>query len=367
MNVDYKKVQTKEFSVAENFTPTKKKRRSNLELYRIIVMISIVAHHYVVNSGLMNVMNEESTMSANSLFFYLFGMWGKTGINCFVMITGYFMCKSKITLQKFLKLVLEVLFYRVLFYLTFAITGYTSFDFLTFFKKIIIVKNLSSGFTPCFIIFYLCIPFLNIFVNHLTQKQHKHLIFLSLFIYSFFGTVPGFNITFNYVSWFCVLFFISSYIRLYSFRHKGDTIYWFKTSFFAILMACFSVTLIKLLKLPLSAYILVSDSNAILAIIVAFCTFNLFNSINLSYNKWINWIGGSTFGVFLIHANSDTMRQWLWKDTIQCVDHFDVPYYALYAILSVLTIFWICIVIDRIRILTIERWTFNLLDKHLPL
>ena len=28
-------------------------RNSNLELYRIIVMLAIVAHHYVVNSGLM--------------------------------------------------------------------------------------------------------------------------------------------------------------------------------------------------------------------------------------------------------------------------------------------------------------------------
>lgn len=33
-------------------TILKKQRNSNLELYRIIVMLAIVAHHYVVNSGL---------------------------------------------------------------------------------------------------------------------------------------------------------------------------------------------------------------------------------------------------------------------------------------------------------------------------
>lgn len=68
-------------------------RNSNLELYRIIVMLLIVAHHYVVNSGLITVM-EETPLSARSIFFYLFGAWGKIGINCFVLITGYFMCKS---------------------------------------------------------------------------------------------------------------------------------------------------------------------------------------------------------------------------------------------------------------------------------
>ena len=50
-----------------------KVRESNLELYRIIVMFMIVAHHYVVNSGLMDVMKEAPT-SPNSIFFYLFAI-----------------------------------------------------------------------------------------------------------------------------------------------------------------------------------------------------------------------------------------------------------------------------------------------------
>lgn len=103
-----------------------KVRESNLELYRIIVMFMIVAHHYVVNSGLMDVMKEAPT-SPNSIFFYLFGMWGKTGINCFVMITGYFMCKSNITIRKFLKLVLEVIFIMSLSICYLFLLAYLSF------------------------------------------------------------------------------------------------------------------------------------------------------------------------------------------------------------------------------------------------
>ena len=33
----------------------KKERSSNIELFRIITMIIIVAHHYVVNSNLINI------------------------------------------------------------------------------------------------------------------------------------------------------------------------------------------------------------------------------------------------------------------------------------------------------------------------
>lgn len=69
-------------------------------------MLLIVAHHYVVNSGLIEKM-QESPLSPQSLFYYIFGAWGKTGINCFVLITGYFMCKSQITSKKFLRLLFE--------------------------------------------------------------------------------------------------------------------------------------------------------------------------------------------------------------------------------------------------------------------
>lgn len=86
-------------------TSVNKQRSSNLELYRIICMLMIVAHHYVVNSGLTSADGPLLTdyTSSNSIFLSLFGAWGKTGINCFLMITGYFMCASKITTRKFVK------------------------------------------------------------------------------------------------------------------------------------------------------------------------------------------------------------------------------------------------------------------------
>jgi len=48
------------------------KRDSNLELFRIITMFLIVAHHYVVNSGLTAPIYE-NVVSARSIFLLLFG------------------------------------------------------------------------------------------------------------------------------------------------------------------------------------------------------------------------------------------------------------------------------------------------------
>ena len=195
-------------------TTKNKLRDSNIELYRIIVMFMIVAHHYVVNSGLMDVM-KEAPLSSNSVFFYLWGMWGKTGINCFVMITGYFMCKSNITIRKFLKLALEVIFYNSIIYFTFVIFGKSDFSIKEALLCFLPIRSISDVFTSCFIAFYLAIPFLNILVQNMTKRQHQLLICLCLFIYTFIGMIPIFKLKMNYVSWFCVLYFIASYIRFY--------------------------------------------------------------------------------------------------------------------------------------------------------
>lgn len=83
----------------------------------------------------------------------------------------------------------------------------------------------------------------------------------------------------------------------------------------------------------------------------------------MKHRKWINTIAASTFGVLLIHANSNTMRQWLWKDIVDCSYSYYRTDAYLYATIVVLVVFIVCIVIDYIRIHTIEKWTFKYIDR----
>lgn len=111
-------------------------RDSNIELFRIITMIMIVAHHYVVNSGLMDIVEAQKSLGIQDIFLLIFGSEGKTGINCFVLITGYFMCKSNITAKKYGKLLGQRYFYTIVIWLIFLITGYELFSFKGFLKVI---------------------------------------------------------------------------------------------------------------------------------------------------------------------------------------------------------------------------------------
>lgn len=346
-----------------------KERSSNLELYRILVMLLIVAHHYVVNSGLLDVMNQD-VLSTNTTFFSLFGAWGKTGINCFVLITGYFMCTSKITFRKFLKLLLWVLTYSVLITAVFIISGYTPNGVLRMIYEVIPLKSLDTGFTSCFIVFYLCIPFLNILLNNVTKRQHQWLILLLLFIYTLHGSVPKLmSVSMNYVSWFSVLYFIAAYLRLYPIKEK-NTKFWGAATLVSFAFSSIGILLLNHVQAKLGmdakvqySYMLVQDSNAFLAFTNGITSFMWFKSMKIRNSKLINTIAASAFGVLLIHANSGTMRQWLWIDSVDCVGHFDTPYYWLYAIGCVLAIYAVCTLIDYIRIKTIETPLLNATEK----
>lgn len=346
-----------------------RERSSNLELYRIIVMLLIIAHHYVVNSGLLDLMNQD-IQSSNTTFFSLFGAWGKTGINCFVLITGYFMCTSQITLRKFLKLLLWVLTYSVLITTTFIICAYTPNGVLRMIYEAIPLKSLESGFTSCFIVFYLCIPFLNLLLKTLTKRQHQWLILLLLFIYTFHGSVPKLmSVSMNYVSWFSVLYFIAAYLRLYPIK-ENNTKFWGYATLMSFALSAIGIVVLNYLQVKVGmdaqvkySFKLVEDSNAFLALTNGITSFMLFKSLRISNSNLINTIAASAFGVLLIHANSNTMRQWLWQDIVDCVGHFDTPYYWLYAVGCVLVIYAVCTLIDYIRIKTIETPLLNATEK----
>lgn len=334
-------------------------RSSNLESYRIVCMFLIVAHHYSQFYYISDLPFESKT-----IFLNIFGMWGKTGINCFLLITGYFMCKSNISIRKFVKLMLWIYVYKISIYAIFLFTGHETISVLRLIKLIMPVWDFSNNFVSCFIGFWLTIPFWNILLNNMTKKQHQLLMILLLGMYTFLGSVPTFKVEFNYVSWFGVLYLIASYIRLYPNNILENRKLWGWVSLVTLVLAIFSGFCLNYLKNGTMQF-LVTDSNKFFAVVVAISSFLWFKNLNIPHNKIINAIGGSTFGVLLIHANSDAMRHWLWKDTVDCIGHYSLPlpHLILFSIGVVFAVFCTCIIIDQIRIKLLEESFFKWYDK----
>ena len=112
-------------------------------------------------------------------------------------------------------------------------------------------------------------------------------------------------------------------------------------------------------------YFFVQDSNKIFAVLVSISSFMYFKNLHIKQSKLINTISASTFGVLCIHANSDTMRQWLWKDMLDNVGNYASINLILISCTSVLFVFFVCIILDYIRIHTLERCIFAFIDTQL--
>ncbi len=347
-------------------------RQSNLELFRIIMMLVIIAHHYVVNSGLLDLIDKNEKFRIKDYFLLIFGWGGKIAINCFVLITGYFMCKTFITARKWFKLFLEVEFYNIIITGIFLLTKYDQISLKGLIKTLFPFWDISSSFVSCFLLFYLLIPFVNILLRSLTEKQHIILLCLCYGIYTIFPSMGVMNIAFNYITWFIIIYITAAYIRIYPKQWFGNSRLWGCLAIATVMVSWLSVIILGFIsrrvvipwapKQIILSYFLVNDSNKILAVIPALCLFLFFKNVKIKYNRLINTLAASTFGVLMIHANSDVMRKWLWNDCVDVVGHYMSQYVLLYALISVFIIYIICTLIDYLRIRFVEDPIFKLWD-----
>lgn len=176
------------------------------------------------------------------------------------------------------------------------------------------------------------------------------------------------NVVFNYVTWFSILFIIASYIRLYPKDWFSNTKITWMLMVVSLILSWGSVAVLATLSRMVGknigiSYFFVSDSNKVLALATGVSAFLFFKNIKIGYNKIINTIAASTFGVLLIHANSNTMRRWLWQDTFNNVGAYESGNVVIHAVVSVVLIYAVCTVIDLIRIRLVENPIMHQLDK----
>ena len=190
-----------------------KERYSNFELLRIISMIMIIAYHYSIK-GQGGYISEMPI--ANKMFVEEVSMFGKIGVNLFVLITGYFGIQSReIKIIKMLKLECQVLFFS-LFMMVFggAAKGFilSEVRFQYFFPTIF---NL-YWFMTAYMILYCFMPFINKMLLALQDSEIKILRRLIIFIWCI---IPTFTFQLDAgMNWSQQIWMFATYILGASFR-----------------------------------------------------------------------------------------------------------------------------------------------------
>lgn len=346
--------------------PKSTDRNSNIELLRILLMILLIASHYVHNSGLLDVIYS-SPIGLKSYIILIFGMWGKPAINCFVLITGYFMCDKEIKYSKIIKLICQVLFYNIIIYFIFVLLGEQTFSITGFLKCLNPIPSISQNFVSCYIVFFFFIPFLNILIKNMSRKKHFIILTILLTMFTVLGSIPRYEIEWNYVAWFATLYLLASYFKQYMDKVLHNKRLWIIAFVVSYLLVITSI--IVGLKVSFEynmrlAYYFIEDSNKIGALLLSVSLFFLMNNINIKKSRLINCIAAVTFDVLLIHANSDAMRTWIWNKTVNCINQYNGSNYLILAFISVIAIYVICVSIGLIRLYLIERPIIKHLKKH---
>jgi len=322
-----------------------KERSSNFELMRIISMFFILLFHVIHHGNLINLCS--NTFVKNILI--ILELISLVHVNSFILITGYYQCKSEFKLMKVLKLFFLGIFYLVillLFLLLFNIIDFNIWEILLFF-----IKNFNSyWFLKYYILVYLISPLINKLISILSNKFFC--IFLLMFLIMFIVIPMTFNISLLANSdWYIFTYFVFIYLIGAYLRDNLDdkeNVIKCHRNFLAILFLC--CVLMNYL-----CYILLGDSlygnnllnyNNFFVIIQSVSYFLIFYTFKFS-SKRINYISKMTLGVYLIHDNN-YVREQLYN-FLKINTKITSYKFILYILAMSLLVYISCSIIELIR------------------
>lgn len=331
-----------------------KERNSSIELFRIISMFLIVMHHYVVNSGIPS-LYETGSANINQYVVQLLGAWGKTGINCFTLITGYFLIGKECPPKRAFKLWGEYFFWTIL-----------CFGFLALYdKSIISISDLIKGFFMPFLgagylavvlYMFLLVPALNKLISNLTQKEYVGLLTVLLLYYTI---VPSFTLNqhFDFLVWLCVIYLIGGYLKLYPLKILTKNKIVLPLLIISFIGLCCSIIFVSKYVNVAKSYWFISDANKIGALVISILFFSFFLNLKPTKSKIINTIAGTCWGVLCIHANSNAMRDFLWLNLFNNTYWFKTDYAILHCVFVSIVVFLVCsIMVIPFKAFFQNRW-----------
>lgn len=337
------------------------KRESNIELLRILSMLLIVLHHCCVHSSF----TFEESISINKFIVQALAIGGKIGVDIFILITGYFMVRSKFNIKKLIKLVFEIWTYSIIIML---------FEYILKIGEINIKASIFPityelyWFATTYVLLYILSPFINKLVENINKDTFIKLLLLLILIQVIIPTFMNARLNFSNLTWFITLYLLGAYMRIYEIQalknKKRNKI----ALILCIIIILTSIIIIDLLSQTIprlkSFALYLAGMNKLPIVMISIILFYTFANKKIEYNKWINTVAASTFGVYLIHDNP-FMRNMIWRELLNGRMLKESPYLIIYLIIATLLVFTIATLIDQVRKNTIEKISFKIFDKIL--
>lgn len=354
---------------------TKKKRDANIELLRIVAMLMIITLHFNSRSNALLVLGEPA--SNVQIFATVLEAIAITGVNVYVLISGYYLSSSKVRLSKVLLLILQVYFYTLLISCAMMFVGAYSVkpeDKLDrALRYLFPISSEHYWFVTAYVIMYVLAPVMNAAVNTLKRKQLKTVIIGLLTWFCFIKSIVPVKFGTDRMGydfgWFICLYLIAAYIRKYNivlFRDAKKSALVYLIS--VVVIAAFSLVFYKI-NFDTGNFNYYAEVpchyNFFFALTGALGLFSVFRFMRLKENLLadvIRIIAPYTLGVYLLHMHFEIADRWVeWIEHIIGETPLDnVLTFFIHLVVSVLIVFFAGIFVDWIR-----KYIFNFFGRVL--
>lgn len=298
-------------------------RNVSIDLLKIISMFMVVVLH-ATSYGI-----EEANIISFSEEYWIetvLHSFSIVAVNCFVLITGYFLCTAEFNYKKILNLWIQVEVYSIGIYLILCLVPVSGVDF----SARILIEQVCSlltnqyWFFTCYALLFFISPWLNRLINILEKSEYEKLLAGIFVVFSLIPTINIFGDSFGTQNgysllWFVVLYLIAGYIRKFPLSKKhfgiGYIILCIANLLLTVLGQGVSVTAFRaLLNLLTTTY------NSCLVLGASICLFLFAEQSTFEYGnfakKIICRISGLSFGVYLLHENR-FFRNSLWNGLVR--------------------------------------------------
>jgi len=333
-------------------------RNANFELLRIVCMFMIVLGHSMTHSGLAE---SVTVFSLNWFLIQVLQSLIMVEVNCYVLISGYYLCESSFKAKRVLNLWGSAFFWSIVLTVTAYILSSMGIGIeetvgiTDIIKAGLTVTSRRYWFVTSYILMYLFVPFLNSAIQAMDQKKHSAFL---LMYFTVFIVIQNFAVwdEFTLSSAHSPLFFIflymtAAYIRKYPIRKRSWAIYYFLTVL-AVIVWKIGITAITYSRfgMPIGETIF-SGFRSIPGYLASVFLFIAFKELSLKKNRlsgFILLISPLTFGIYLIHDHT-YIRGLLWEVIFPMSAWSYSSIVIPGALIATILIFGLCAVLEYFR------------------
>lgn len=318
-------------------------RKSNLEILRIVSMCLVLMLHYIPTRMIPNHETINSSLLESLINLELRSL-AFVGVNCFILISGYFGINWK--LKSFISLIYRIIFWSFCSYLM-ALFLSPYFLNCPLEYKGNIINNIFTlrWFVGAYICLYVFSPILNKFLNSTTQKE------LGLFILAFYALIfifgwvlksNEFNEGMNMLS-LSGIYLIGGYLKRYTVRFTNLEVW---TDLLVYLGIGFSLVILSVIALRFNISKSLYGYLNPLIIVQSVYLFLFFKKIKIKNTIIINTIAASSFSVYLLH--DDVCLRPIYNSICEIINSYGSFLSLILIFIFFSLLFIICMMIDKV-------------------